>query len=80
MTTTMDEVKQVMSSFDKTKVGSLNLEEFSRFILSFAKAAGIKLLDMLDFMIVVTAVHVNTEAELEFIKNWEKFNDDFPYG
>lgn len=80
MTTTLEEVKQVMSTFDKTKAGSLNLEEFSRFIVSFAKAAGIKLLDMLDFMIVVTAVHVNTEDELEFIKNWEKLKDDFSYG
>lgn len=68
METTVDEAKQVMSEFDKNKLG-LTREEFAKFMVNFARSADLDLVDFLDFMIVVTALQENTEAELEYMKD-----------
>lgn len=68
MKTTVEESTQVMSTFDKAGDGRLSEQDFATFIVNFASTANIELVDMLDFMIVVSALKENTDAEQEYIK------------
>jgi len=69
MKKTAEETMQVMSAFDKNQDGQLHKRDFASFIVNFAKSAGLQLIDLLDFMIVVCALKENTAAEEEYMSS-----------
>jgi hypothetical protein len=56
-----------MSTFDISHDGGLNREEFAVFVIKFATLLRSDLNDMIDFMIVTTALKENTEAEKKYM-------------
>jgi len=67
MDQTAEESAQVMKAFDLNHDGKLGHHEFSSFIVNFASRAGMELLDLMDFMIVVMALKDNTAAQEEYV-------------
>jgi Ca2+-binding EF-hand superfamily protein len=65
--TTVDETASIMSTFDISHDGGLNREEFAVFVIKFATLLRSDLNDMIDFMIVTTALKENTEAEKKYM-------------
>jgi len=78
----MEETTHVIHTFNKNADGKLNKQEFATFIVNFASTANIELVDMLDFMIVVSALKDNTEAEQEYLKaiGRGEEKEDYRYG
>ena len=64
---TVDETASIMSSFDISHDGGLHREEFAVFVIKFATLLRSDLNDMIDFMIVTTALKENTEAEKKYM-------------
>ena len=56
-----------MKTFDKDQRG-LSHQEFANFIVNFASSAGTPIVDMVDFMLVLTALKENTAAEEDYMK------------
>lgn len=70
----------MISIFDKESTGSLNKEEFATFIVSFSKTVNIELIDMLDFMLVVTSLKGKAEAEKEYMHTLKTEKYRYWYG
>ena len=81
---TLEESAQVMKAFDRNADGMLGHHDFSAFIVTYAAAANMNLLDMLDFMIVVMVLKENNVAQEEYILNAKKMGEkgilDVRYG
>ena len=77
----MEESKHVMEHFDNNHSGNLDKQEFSSFVVNFATSAGVDLLDMIDFMLVVMALKDNAEAEKEYVMTVQGYSSsEFAYG
>ena len=68
MEQTAEESERVMKAFDRNLDGKLGHHEFSSFIVNFASSAGTPIVDMVDFMLVLTALKENTAAEEDYMK------------
>lgn len=66
---TVDEAITVMKSFDTNSDDSLDRDEFALFVVKFASALGADLHEMVDFMIVASALKDNSEEEKKYIKS-----------
>jgi Ca2+-binding EF-hand superfamily protein len=82
MKTTVEETVKVLRTFDKDQDGQLNSQEFAAFMINFASSANTPLVDMLDFMIVLSSLKENTAAEEEYMDFIGELNkvDSTTYG
>ena len=69
MKSTVNEAIELMDAFDVDRDQKLNCQEFVLFIVQFAKLAETDLDDLLDFMIVTSALKENDEAEVKYLKS-----------
>lgn len=67
MNRTVEESIAVMNTFDKDSKNKLNRKEFIAFLTRFAKIAEVDLPDLIDFMVVTTALKENTDAEKDYL-------------
>ena len=68
LATTVEESISTMLAFDANKDGELDREEFALFLSRFAKAAHTELDELIDFMVVQSALKDNDEAEKAYVK------------
>lgn len=66
---TLEESITAISSFDSNNDGKLSREEFARLVICFAKAAGVSSHELIDFMVVTSAVKDNSTVEKAYIKS-----------
>jgi len=66
---TLEESIKAISSFDSDSDGKLSREEFARLVTTFAKAAGVSPHELIDFMVVTSAVKDNSTVEKAYIKS-----------
>jgi len=65
---TVDESISAMLAFDSDKNGQLDRGEFAHFLAKFAKTAHTALDELIDFMVVQSALRDNDEAEKAYVK------------
>ena len=71
----------MIHEFNHDHSGTLDKQEFASFIVNFAKQANFDLMKMLDFMLVVTSLKDNDEAEKDFVDTLGAISsDDYWYG
>ena len=59
----------MMKNFDTDSDDSLDRNEFALFVVTFANTLGTDLHEMIDFMIVASALKDNSEDEKKYIKS-----------
>ncbi|CAB9520841.1 expressed unknown protein [Seminavis robusta] len=65
----VSETIKIMENFDADSDQQLNRQEFSAFLAKFASTQGSAFLDMVDFMIVTTALKENNDKEKAYIES-----------
>ena len=60
---------QAISSFDDNNDGKLSREEFAKMVITFAKSASVSPHELIDFMVVTSAVKDNSTVEKAYIKS-----------
>ena len=68
LATTVEESISTMLAFDADKNGILDRGEFAQFLSLFAKTALTELDELIDFMVVQSALKDNDEAEKVYVK------------
>lgn len=68
METTVDEAIGLMEAYDVDGDHTLNRPEFCLFMVQFAQLAGAGLDETLDFMVAVSSVEQNSDAEVRLMK------------
>mmetsp|Transcript_19325 Transcript_19325/g.32093 ORF Transcript_19325/g.32093 Transcript_19325/m.32093 type:complete len:475 (+) Transcript_19325:254-1678(+) len=66
---TLEESIATIRSFDSDADGTLSREEFARLVICFAKAANVSSHELIDFMVVTSAVKDNSTVEKAYIKS-----------
>ena len=69
MDKTVEESIKVMTEFDVDGNQKLDRNEFALFVAKFSSMLGSDVHDMIDFMIVTTALKDNSESEEKYIKS-----------
>ena len=63
---TVEETISIMNKFDEDGDQQLDFGEFASFIAKFASMSDLSLLDLVDSMIVATAIRENSKEDVDF--------------
>lgn len=66
---TLEECIETIQSFDMDNDGKLSREEFATLVAAFAKAARVSTHELIDFMVVTSALKDNSRIEKAYIKS-----------
>jgi hypothetical protein len=66
---TAEETMKVMTAFDTNSDQKLSFKEFALFVEEFTKTCGADVNDMIDFMIVTSALKENSDQEKRYIQS-----------
>ena len=65
--TTVEETMAAMVAYDSNNDQKLDRKEFAEFLIHFAEASDVSLNELIDFMVVMSSLRDNSEAEAKYI-------------